>query len=89
MLIFSFPEPAPAEADIPVAEVFVEKVFHEAAGYGGLVVVEAGGYFGYQCVERRKNPAIDLRSICGRDIGLFKGKSIHVGVEDEELVGII
>ena len=83
------PEAFAVQTDIPVGKVVVHEILYQSAGLRGLVVVVAGIYLLHQRVQYRQNPAVNLRTFVHRHVGFSIGKSVHIGIESEEGVGVV
>jgi hypothetical protein len=67
LLILALPEAAATQAHIPVAQVFVQEVFHSASGLCRLVVVHIGGHIR----TSEWSDEMIQRSISGRVYGIY------------------
>ena len=83
------PETAAVQTHIPVRQVVVDKRIDGAGSLGGLIVVQIGGHLGNKGVEQRQDPAVDFRTLCHRLGGFGAREAVDVGIEGEELVGVV
>ena len=83
------PETLAVQAHVPVREVFSHELLDGACRRGRVVILERAGYFLDERIEQRNDPAVDLRALFDGNFRLLARKSVHIGVEREERVGVI
>ena len=85
----STPVSFPVQAYIPVTQVYGNKILDQPGSPGGLIVFILCLHIFYQGIEQGDNPTVYFGSLLNLYLSGLVGKSVNVGIEREERVGII
>ena len=83
------PEALLVQTNIPVGEVFIDKLIDKASCTRGIIAVHLLLYTLNQRVQAREYPTVELRTLADRNLRRLRVKAIDVGIHGEERVCII
>ena len=83
------PETFAVEAHIPVAEVVIDKVRYGTAGTRRFIIGIVSVDLFDKRIEQRDNPTVDFGTLRYRYFRFCKGKSVDVGIEGKERIGVV
>ena len=86
---FAAPETLAVKSHIPIREVIAYKLPYGTSGACGFIIIKRFSHILHEGVEQRQNPTVNLRSIFNRHLRQFRIKSIYIGIESKESVGVI